>query len=120
MSDVHIKFLFSKEALDDRLKYNDLKMLRKIRAGEGLDLEKLQIVACRFMADENNQFLPYEQAFDLFGELSKREAEDALLKFVAVFSESSLPNVNGRQLNSTSQANSLPPPQTTSPTGSTS
>lgn len=120
MSDVHIKFLFSKDALDDRLKYNDLKMLRKIKGVDGLDLEKLQTVACRFMADENNKYLPYEQAYELFGELSKRESEDALLKFVNVFQDNALPNVSGSQSESISDPNSLTPPQTTSPTGSTS
>lgn len=118
MSDVHIKFLFSKKTIDDRLTYNDLKMLSKIRKGDNLDLEKLQTLACRFMADENNQYLPYEQAFDLFGELSKGESEGAIKKFVDVFKESSLPNASAGQLNSTSEV-STPTPQT-SPTGAAS
>lgn len=118
MSDVHIKFLFSKESIDDRLTYNDLKMLSKIRKGDNLDLDKLQTLACRFMADQDNQYLPYAQAFDLFGELSKGESEDAIKKFVTVFTESSLPNANAGQLSSTSGA-STPTPQT-SPTGAES
>jgi len=122
MSDVHIKFLFDTATIKKRLKWKDIKMIRRIqREGrENFDIEKLQILACRFMADEAGNYLPFEQAFEIFEELTQEESEDALSKFTEVFTASSLPNVSGSQLNSISEAPSLTPTHTTSPTGSTS
>lgn len=120
MSDAHIRFLFSKETIKKRLKWKDIKMLRKARlqAKEDYDIENLQIVACRFMADENNQYLPFDKAFAIFDELSQEESQDAIEKFTAAFQESTIPPTSGEPSPSTLQVSS--PIPTTSPDGSVS
>ena len=122
MSDAHIRFLFSKKEIGKRLKWKDIKMLRRAgleaRQGGDFDIEKLQVLACRFMADENNQYLPFDEAFAIFDELSQEESLDAINKFTAVFQESTIPNGSGEPSNSTLPANS--PTPTNSPTGSES
>jgi hypothetical protein len=125
MSDTHIRFLFDAKTVRKRLKWKDIKNIQKFRRlkTQGNDIqdefiEQLQIMACRFMADENNQYLPSDQAYAIFDELSQEESLDAINKFTEVFQESTIPNGSGEPSNSTSVASS--PIPTTSPTGSTS
>jgi hypothetical protein len=122
--DVHIKFLFDVKTVGKRLKWKDIKKVQKFRhlKNQGADIddefiEQMQILACRFMADENNQYLPLEQAYEIFDELSQDEALDAINKFAEVFTESTIPNGSGEPSPSISQASS--PTPTTSPIGST-
>lgn len=120
--DTKIRFLFDAKTVGKRLKWKDIKKVRKFRhlkeQGNDIDdefLEQLQVLACRFMANDSGEYLPLEAAFDIFDELSRDEALDALEKFTQVFQESTIPNGNGRQSESTSEVNSPTPP--TSPTG---
>ncbi len=120
-----IRFLFDTDNIGERLKWKDIKKIRKFgrmaAKGEDIDdglLEQLQISACRFMADENGQYLPPEEAYAVFDELSRNEAIDVITKFSKTFKEATIPNAKEGQSNSTSEASSLTPP--TSPTGSPS
>ena len=122
--DVHIKFLFDVGTVGKRLKWKDIKKVQKFRRlkaqGNDIDdefLEQIQVLSCRFMADENNQYLPHEQAYAVFDELSRDEALDAINKFTEVLNESTVPNASGEPSPSTLQASS--PTPTTSPDGST-
>lgn len=122
--DVQIKFLFDVKTVGMRLKWKDIKKVQKFRRlrtqGNDVDdefLDQLQVLACRFMADENNQYLPQEQAFALFDELSRDEALDAINKFSEVFQESTIPNDKGEPSKPISEASS--PTPTNSPDGST-
>jgi len=122
--DIHIKFLFDAKTIGKRLKWKDVKKVQKFRRlkeqGEGITdefLEQIQILSCRFMADENNQYIPQDEAYEIFDELSRDEATDAINKFSEALVESTIPNAKGGQLNSTSEVNSLTPQ--TSPDGST-
>lgn len=122
MSDVHIKFLFNKETVKKLLKWKDIKMIRRVSLNKGVDdevLEKLQTLACRFMADENNQYIPFEQAFEIFDELSAEESTDAINKFVEVFQENTIPNAIGSRSETTSEASSPTPTSPNSQDGST-
>ena len=114
-----IKFHFSEEAINARLKWKDIKMIRKFKPGADFDIEQLQIVACRFMVNEAGEYMPFQQAFDTFDELSKDESDDVLTKFTLAMQESTVPNVSGSQSVTTSEASSLTPTLTTSPTGLT-
>ena len=115
--DIKIRFLFSRESIGKRLKWKDIKMLRRLQPGGEFD-EAIQTLACRFMADDNNEYLPLEQAYAIFDELSQEESLDAINKFVAVFQESTIPNASRSQSETTSEASSLTPISPTSPTGS--
>lgn len=123
--DVHIKFLFDVKTVGKRLKWKDIKKMQKFRRlktqGNDIDdefLEQLQTLSCRFMADENNQYLPSEQAYAIFDELSRDEALDAISKFGEALTESTVPPPNGEPSPSTLQVSS--PTPTNSPAGSTS
>jgi hypothetical protein len=110
--EIRIRFLIDETTIKKRLKWKDIKMLRSILPGQKVDaetLEKMQTLACRFMADEAGNYLPFEQAFSVFDELSQEEAEDAINKFSAAFQETTLPNESGSQSNSISEAASLAP-----------
>ena len=110
-----IRFDFSK--IGKRMKWKDIKMVRKFKPGSDFDIEQIQILACRFMTNEAGEYLPFQQAFDAFDELSKEESDDVLTRFTEAMKESSVPNVNAERLNSISEVSS-PTPQTF-PTGST-
>ena len=113
MSDetVTIRFLIDSNTRKKRLKWKDLKVIQKAQNGEGLDLEKIQVIASRFMVDESNQYLPFEQAYATFDELTQEDAEDALRQFTTGIAEAALPNGNGRTSEPTSTASSpMPPP----------
>src|SRR5215212_2251301 len=91
-----VHFLFSKESIDERLRWKDIKRIRKFsRDKSGEFDEEIQNLACRFMADADGKYLPFDQAYLIFDELSKREAMDAITKFSEVFAESTVPNGNG-------------------------
>lgn len=114
MSDETIKMHFVIDAsnIKKRVKWKDIKLMRRF-AGKALNdeaLDQVQIVACRFMVDENNNYLPFEEAYALFDELSQEEAEDVLDKFNKAYAESTIPKVKEGQLNSISEASSLTPP----------
>src|SRR3989304_8565074 len=86
--DIHIKFLFDAKTGGKRLKWKEIKKVQKFRRlkAQGNDindefLEQIQILSCRFMADENNQYLPQDEAYAIFDELSRDEAADAINKF---------------------------------------
>jgi len=122
--DVHIKFLFDVNTVGKRLKWKDIKKVQKFRLlkakGKDIDdefLEQLQVLSCRFMADENNEYLPQDEAYAIFDELSRDEALDAIGKLTEVFTESTVPNGSGEPSPSTLQASS--PTPTNSPIGST-
>lgn len=119
-TNVKIHFIIDKSNVKKRVKWKDIKMMRKVKPGQLDDesLERVQVIACRFMADDQNNYLPLEQAYRIFDELSQEEAEEVINKFTAAFKEATIPNENGSQLKSTSEANFLTPP--TSPTGSAS
>ena len=101
------------------MKWKDIKMVRKFKPGSDFDIEQIQILACRFMTNEAGEYLPFQQAFDAFDELSKDESDDVLTKFTLAMQESTVPNVSGSQSVTTSEASSLTPTLTTSPTGLT-
>ena len=118
MSDetIHIRFVFSKEARKKRLKWKDLKIIEKLGKREEVPLEKVQTLAARFMADDQGEYLPFEQAMEFFDELTEEEASDALTQFADIIRESALPNVSAGLSEPTLPASS--PTPTNSPDGS--
>jgi hypothetical protein len=112
---IKIRFLIDKKEVRKRLKYKDMKMIRKFKPGDVENLEQLQTIVCRFMANDAGEYLPFEQAYATFDELSQEEAEDAINKFTQVFQEVTIPNEREGQSNSTLPVASLTP--LNSPTG---
>lgn len=107
--DVKIHFIFDKANIKKRLKWKDIKLLQKVRSREtGLleNLDRLQIIACRFMVDQNDQYIPIEQAFKIFDELSQEEAEDAIKKFTEAMAETAIPKASEMESASSSSVNS--------------
>lgn len=117
--DTKIHFLFDKSNLKKRLKWKDIKLLQKVRNREADPveyLERLQTIACRFMVDEKEQYVPFELAFEIFDDLSQEEAEDVIMKFAEAMADTAIPKANGTELTYSSPASS--PRMETPPGGS--
>src|SRR6266487_1895851 len=83
---IHLRFLIDPEHRKKRLKWKDLKAIQKMQQGEAVDLEKIQVIAARFMVDENHNYLPFEQAYAIFDDLTEEESSDALKQFTDAMS----------------------------------
>lgn len=117
-TETKVHFIFDKDNLKKRLKWKDVKLVQKLGkeiklSDEGV-LDKIQTIACRFMVDEANQYIPFAQAYEIFDELSQEEAEDVLTKFAEAMQETAVPKVNATNSTSPSSVNSA----VTSPDGS--
>jgi hypothetical protein len=81
-------------------------------------LDDMQTIVCRFMTNDAGEYLPFEQAYSIFDELSQEEAESAVSKFTAAYQDATIPNEQGRLSVSTSEVVSPTPPNSLN--GSTS
>jgi hypothetical protein len=105
---IQIRFLFDKEKRRKRLKWKDLKTIEKMGEGKA-SAEKIQLLAARFMADENGQYLPIEQAIEILDDLTEEDIEGVLAKFMEAVQGEAIPKANGSLSNSPSDPTSTAP-----------
>ena len=72
-------------------------------------MRRLRPVVARFMVDENDKPLLHSQALTILGKLPMSEVKDIFEQFANAMKEGAVPNGNGRQSNSDSEAASTPP-----------
>ena len=105
-----IRFLINREKIG--LTWEEYETIELAQEGD-VKMRRLRPLVARFMVGEDNQPLPHPQALAILGKLPMDEVKDVFEQFASAMKESAVPNANGRQLNSASEASLTPP----SPTG---
>jgi hypothetical protein len=90
---VEINFYFSNEARK-RLTWDDLDTIEMMQEGQ-VSTRRIRALAARFMTNEGNEYLPFEQAYKSLGKLTEEEITDVLKKFTEAMKGAAVPNPNG-------------------------
>jgi hypothetical protein len=94
--DVKIKFYFDPD--QKRMTWDDMNTLEGISNGD-VSSTRIMALAARFMADDNNNYLPHEKALKVLGGLNQDDIEDVLKKFTDALTGAAIPNASGEPSN---------------------
>jgi hypothetical protein len=108
---VKITFYFDKS--QKRMTWDDLNTVEMMQEGN-VSATRLMSFAARFMANEKNQYLPYEKAVKILGSLNEADIADVIRQFTEALQGTAVPNASGKP----SPSPSDPGPATASPDGS--
>jgi hypothetical protein len=97
-----IRFFITEQAVND-LEVDDYEALERAQDGD-VKMYRLRRLMCRFMVDENNQPVPFEQALKITGKLKIAELKDFTQKFFAAMQERAVPKESGSLSKSPTEA----------------
>lgn len=101
---IHFHFRSTTEN-NKRLTWDDLDTLERLHEGEASSIGMKNLVA-RFMANENNVYMPHEKAIKILGKLSQEDITDVINKFVESLNNAAISPPNGSALNLTQKVGS--------------
>jgi len=90
---MEIQFYITEKAVNE-MSAEDYEAFERAQDGE-IKMYRLRPAICRFMVDNNNQSIPYEQALKLSGKMKVGQYKDFIEKFFTTMNEAAIPKVNG-------------------------
>ena len=90
---MEINFYITEQSVND-MSAEDYEAFERAQDGE-IKMYRLRPAICRFMVDEHNQPVPYEQALKLSGKMKVIQYKDFIQKFFETMNNATVPKVNG-------------------------
>lgn len=101
---VKIRFYFGNQAENrKRLTWDDLETIEGMQNGD-VSSKGVKQLAARFMADEKNQYLPFDRALKILGALSADDIGDVLRQFTEALNSTAVNPTSGNGSRSPSEA----------------
>ena len=88
-----INFYITEQAIND-MSASDYEAFERAQDGE-VKVYKLRPAICRFMVDEHNKPIPYEQALKISEKLKIKQLKDFIGKFFEVMKNTTVPKETG-------------------------